>query len=115
MFQLNLTDDTHRLTDAVRLALYRIFQESLNNIIRHSSATLITVRLTFYENTAELIVCDNGTGFQVDGEDWVEYARQGHLGLVGMKERAEATGGVLQLTSRPGEGTQIRVVVPVLV
>jgi nitrate/nitrite-specific signal transduction histidine kinase len=43
---------------------------------------------------------------------WIGYARQGHLGLVGMKERAEAVGGALQLISKLGEGTLVQAIVP---
>jgi signal transduction histidine kinase len=58
-----------------------------------------------------LEVQDDGQGFQVPRR-WLELARQGHLGLVGIAERAEAIGGQLQIISAPGAGTRIRVVVP---
>ena len=113
LFQLDLADDTNRLTDATRLALYRIFQESINNIVRHAGATQIIARLSFDQGCAELEITDNGAGFEVNDDDWMEYARHGHLGLVGMKERAEATGGKLYLSSHPGEGTHLRIEVPI--
>ena len=99
------------LPETSGLALYRIYQESLNNIVRHSQASRVRVRVGTQDHMAELEVNDNGCGFQVP-EEWLDLARQGHLGLVGIHERAEAIGGSAWIYSRPGEGTIIRVRVP---
>ena len=56
-------------------------------------------------------VHDNGKGF-AEPVDWLTFARKGHLGVLGMKERAEAVGGTFQWTSQPGDGTAVQVVVP---
>jgi signal transduction histidine kinase len=61
---------------------------------------------------AWLVIQDNGTGFSPPTQ-WLELARQGHLGLVGMQERAEAVGGSLQIQARPGQGTTLYVTVPI--
>lgn len=113
VFQFELADDTHRLSDSMRLALYRIFQECLNNIIRHANAHRVSVRLQVTEDEAQLTVADDGRGFDVRSDDWTPYAQAGHLGLVGMKERAEAIGGTLQVQSSPGAGTQVNVIIPI--
>jgi PAS domain S-box-containing protein len=108
---LDLKEEGERLPSGVRLALYRIYQESVNNVVRHSHASELTVRLRVDGRQALLETRDNGVGFSLP-KDWVSLARDGHLGLVGMKERAEAVGGVLQVETRPGQGARLRVVVP---
>ncbi len=94
-----------------RLALFRIFQEALTNIAKHAHATEVTVRLEKTETEARLEIRDNGLGFTVP-TDWLELARAGHLGLVGMRERAESIGGVLEIQSAPGMPTRLIVTVP---
>ncbi|NLG97729.1 MAG: response regulator [Chloroflexi bacterium] len=108
---LNLMEDNAALPNRVRLALYRIYQESLTNIVRHSRADQVKVSLLTEDCGLVLEIQDNGKGFEPTS-DWVALARHGHLGLVGMKERAEAIGGVLSIQSNPGKGTKIRVTVP---
>lgn len=110
---LELSDAGRLLPDNVRLALYRIYQEALNNVVRHSSATEVTVSLSMVNHTMQLEITDNGEGFQFHGE-MVNLAREGHFGLVGMSERAEAIGGTFKISSTPGSGTRIMVKVPVL-
>ncbi len=113
--RLELDESDVTLPDGAVLALYRIFQESLANIARHSRAGQVTVRLSIQDASQgrfiELDIEDNGVGFAAP-VDWVELARQGHFGLVGMKERAEAVGGKLTLHSEAGKGTRVRAVVP---
>lgn len=108
---LEIPGEKSNLPDNLRLALYRIYQESLNNVARHAGAAQVTVRLVAESEQIRLEVQDTGKGFTMNG-DWVDLVRQGHLGLVGMKERAEAVGGRLEVHSAPGKGTLIRVVVP---
>ena len=99
------------LPDEMRVGLFRIYQEALTNIAKHAQATEIRIR---FEKTAELAVLeirDNGVGFEVP-QDWLGLARQGHLGLVGLRERAEAIGGTVEISSHPGQGTCVQVTVP---
>jgi PAS domain S-box-containing protein len=98
-------------TEPVRLALYRIYQEALNNIVRHSQATEVLIRFEKDERQAEFEIRDNGTGFILP-RDWLDLAREGHLGLVGIQERAEAVGGIARFSSSPGKGTSILIRVP---
>ena len=81
------------------------------NVIRHAEATRITVTFTLDPQTIFLEVSDNGKGFEVP-KRWYEFAREGHLGLAGAAERAEAVGGRLEVISAPGKGTTIRVIAP---
>ena len=106
-----LMPDGQLLPERVRLALYRIYQVAITNVVRHSQATQVRVALQITRDEVILEIQDNGCGFNVP-ERWIELARQGHLGLVGAQERAEAIGGSLQVTSEEGQGTLLRVVAP---
>jgi len=97
-----------------RLALYRIYQEAINNILKHAEATEVTVRFRKDQEKAILEIQDNGKGFEEPPNE-LSLVRQGHFGLVGIRERAEAVGGFVEIISQAGEGTQIQVIVPVQV
>lgn len=109
--ELNLEEDGQTLPESVRLALFRIYQTAITNVIRHAQATHAEVRLVLNDNETRLEIHDNGRGFKVP-DRWIGMARGGHLGLVGATERAEAVGGKLKVESRPGHGTHITVIVP---
>ena len=94
------------LEDSVSLSLFRIVQESLSNVGRHSRARHAKVQLTFQSTTARLCVSDDGIGFDSN-------ARNGHgLGLVSMQERLRSVGGEFFIRSRPSLGTQVEGIVP---
>ena len=95
----------------MELALFRIVQESLNNTIQHGNATEATVRLIFNKDRVSVCVIDDGCGFQVP-EVVSTFARQGKLGLMSMKDRADLLGSKLSIKSEPGKGTTVSVVVP---
>jgi PAS domain S-box-containing protein len=108
---LDLMNDGKSLPERMRQALYRIYQQAAINVIRHAKASQLFVQFRFDDDKVELTVKDNGKGFEVP-ERPVELVRQGHFGLVGSAERAQALGGNLRIESRPGQGTTLRVVVP---
>jgi signal transduction histidine kinase len=108
---LSLAHDRQMLPEKVRLALFRIFQQSLANVIRHAKATEVHVRFSFDAEEAYLEITDNGKGFDVPA-NWIEFVRQGHYGLAGAAERANALGGVLKVQSKPGNSTTIKVIIP---
>lgn len=110
-FQLDLTDDGHKIPKPVATTLFRIFQESMNNVIRHSQASIVTIRLMLNKESVLMEIQDNGIGFKLPG-DWIELARHGHLGLVGMKERIDAADGKIQVNSAKGKGTTVQVEIP---
>jgi len=85
--------------------IYRVLQEALNNVARHSGATKARVRLRFAPTALELEVADSGTGFAESP------ARRG-LGLVAMRERAELLGGRISFEAAPGGGTVVKLKVP---
>lgn len=97
-----------RLPPEVELALYRIAQEALNNVARHSRASHAEVRLSFGEQTTELEVSDDGVGFTVP-QSPTDFAPNGHFGLLGMYERASLIGARLEVESAPGKGTRLKV------
>jgi two-component system, NarL family, sensor histidine kinase UhpB len=93
------------------LALYRIVQEALSNVIRHAGATRATVRITRDEAAVAVTVEDNGHGFR-PGEIM---SRDGSgLGLYGMQERAEYLGGRVSIESEPDRGTRVRAEIPIV-
>lgn len=106
-----LMADGKRLPERTRLALFRVYQNSLSNILRHAQASEVKVDFLIDTERATLRIQDNGRGFNVP-QKWVELARGGHFGLVGMMERVEAVGGHLTVQSARGAGTTIQVDVP---
>jgi signal transduction histidine kinase len=96
-----------RMAPDVETAIYRIVQEALNNVIRHSQATRADVLLERCGNRIMAIVEDDGQGFKPEVPTDPD-----HLGLVGIQERATALGGSLTIESSPGEGTTLFVEVP---
>jgi PAS domain S-box-containing protein len=108
---LDLMPDGQILAEDVRMGLFRIYQELLNNVVRHANASQVTVHFHIHETQAELEVADNGQGFEVPRR-WVENVRHGHYGLVGLQERAEALGGSVKIRSTVGQGTNVKVIVP---
>ncbi len=103
--------DVRRLEAAQELALYRIVQEGLSNVIRHAQATWAQVAVRFEPERLLLEIRDNGSGFRVP-ESPAEFAPQGHYGLLGMQERAELIGARLKIRSTLGQGTQIVLSLP---
>jgi PAS domain S-box-containing protein len=92
---------------AVATASYRIVQEALTNVARHSSASRVEVLLRVDQDILTLSVIDNGQGFGPE-----ELARAQGLGVAGMRERATLVGGNLTVLSRPNEGTRVDLTVP---
>jgi signal transduction histidine kinase len=109
--ELKLAPDGQALPEGIRLALFRIYQEALNNLVRHAEASQVWIRFKLDSAKVVLEVQDDGHGFEVP-ERWVEMARQGHLGLAGAAERAEAIGGSLKIISSLGSGTTVQTIVP---
>jgi PAS domain S-box-containing protein len=95
-----------RLEEEVEIAVYRIAQEALANAARHAAAGAIVLTLAVRDGHIELVVRDDGRGFDVDGR------RSQALGLVSMRERALALGGHFEVTSAPGDGTVVRLECP---
>lgn len=99
----------HCLDETEKLVIYRIVQEAIWNAMRHSGARSASVRLSRESGSVVARVSDEGRGFD---PSMVADEERG-LGLIGMQERAAMIGGRLYIDSTPGEGTRVRVVVPV--
>jgi two-component system sensor histidine kinase UhpB len=102
------TGGERRLPREVELSLYRIAQEALSNVVKHSQATRAELKITFTPTEVQIEVHDNGIGFNVPASP-TEFAPNGHFGLLGIHERADLIGAKLEVISRPGEGTQLKV------
>jgi signal transduction histidine kinase len=99
------------LSPEARLVLFRIAQEALNNVKRHSEATTAVVKLEYEPQKIILTITDDGKGFELP-ERLSDLASIGKLGLTGMEERARLLGGTLQVQSKPGEGTTVTAELP---
>jgi signal transduction histidine kinase len=99
-----------RMPPDIEVCLYRIVQEALTNVARHSGALSCSVALQQRDGEVELVIEDSGRGvvLTAGGAD----VRRG-LGLMGMRERAQALAGRFELSDRPGGGTRIVVTLPV--
>jgi PAS domain S-box-containing protein len=95
------------LPEAFNIGLYRILQESLNNVALHSNARSVIVDLRSENATILLTISDNGNGFNTEA-----IKDKPTLGILGMKERAAMMGGVYKIISRPGKGTTTLVSIP---
>jgi len=92
-------------------ALFRITQEAVNNILRHSQASQAVIRLTNHQDEVTLRIEDNGRGFHPDDQNPDEFAGQ-KWGLIGIRERAELIGGVMRIVSTSGTGACLEIRVP---
>jgi signal transduction histidine kinase len=101
--------EEQRLSHEAELALYRIAQEALNNVVRHAKAGLAEIRINFGDRETVLEVSDDGLGFEMSKSP-TDFALAGHFGLLGIRERAELIGARLEVESAPGKGTRLRVV-----
>ncbi len=95
------------IPEDLKIVIFRILQESMNNAAKYSQATNITLSLHRRGQCLELLVNDDGTGFDVKQALSIREPSQG-VGLTSMKERAEISGGTLEITSAQGTGTLIR-------
>ena len=91
----------------ITTGLFRIFQEALTNAVRHANAQEITTTLTMVNGELVLTIKDDGKGMDLES-----VASKKTLGLIGIKERTFLLGGRCDITSKPGEGTKLRVTVP---
>lgn len=103
---LDISEDN--LPEALKICLYRIVQEALNNTTKHSRADRVRISLRNNGGGLELLVRDNGDGFDVSEKAVPDEKCGSGMGLVSMRERAELSGGTLTISSKKGEGTTIR-------
>jgi signal transduction histidine kinase len=107
--ELDLVDV--RLPEHIEIALYRIAQEGLQNIVKHANASVVRLRFALDDDTARLEIVDNGIGFDTF-ENPLGSDEMGGYGVLSMAERAELVGGRLNIRSRPGSGTAVTATIP---
>jgi signal transduction histidine kinase len=93
--------------DSLKIVVYRVLQEALNNVAKHSGADMVTIALAKKNNTIQLAIEDNGCGFDVEEARSVESSERG-FGLGSMKERTQLSGGTFVIKSVKGKGTFVR-------
>ena len=104
--QIEIEED--HVPDSLKIVIYRVLQETLNNIAKHSGANLVRISLKATGGMIEMIIHDNGRGFEMKYILSGERSDRG-LGIAGMKERAELSGGSFLIESGKGVGTTVRV------
>jgi signal transduction histidine kinase len=97
--------------ESLKIVIYRVLQEALNNVLKHGGADTVRVRLTKTESSLELSIRDNGRGFD-PAKRRASEGQMGGMGLVGMKERTELSNGTLEIASEKGRGTVIHATWP---
>jgi signal transduction histidine kinase len=102
------TGNERRLSRETELSLYRIAQEALNNVVKHSKATRADLSIRYADSEIILIITDNGNGFTAPASP-TEFATKGHFGLLGIHERADLIGAKLDIESTLGKGTSLKV------
>jgi signal transduction histidine kinase len=110
-FELHDREMSSRLPPALEIALYRTFQEALSNVVRHAEARQVRVTLARSSGAFLGEVLDDGKGFDPQSVQWDGRSSRG-LGLLGIRERVTQCGGQLEIVSRPGDGTLLRIHIP---
>jgi PAS domain S-box-containing protein len=106
--KVDITGNQRRLPEEVELVLFRITQEALRNVWRHSGATKAEIAVEFGKGNIKIMISDNGKGFDLP-QKMGDLAKDGRLGLAGMQERAQLLGGNLTVKSERSKGTTITI------
>ncbi len=105
--EVSRSGDVDHIPRQVALCVYRMVQEALHNVVSHSAATLVNVRLKSCSKSLDLMIVDNGQGFQLD-----ESKKKGGLGLISLEERVRLLQGEFSIDSEIGNGTTLHVSIP---
>ncbi len=98
--------------EAAKIAIFRIIQEALNNVLKHSEAKHVHILIEFTARGMRASVRDDGCGFDVDKIRAIQSSNRPSLGLAGMQERAALLDGEVGIQSRPGQGTLVEAFIP---
>lgn len=109
--RVDIHGEERDLDDAMKITIFRIIQESLNNVIKHAEATHVNIHVHFEEKRVRINVFDNGVGFDREQVQQRRTSRPS-LGIAGMEERAALLGGTVTVQSRPGYGTEVEALIP---
>lgn len=108
--EFSVTGPEQRFSNALEVALFRIVQEALNNVYKHAQARHVSVKLELMPEKVNLVVIDDGKGFQLDKV--MAESDKDTYGLMGMRERVELLDGIIRINTSPGRGTKITVQIP---
>jgi signal transduction histidine kinase len=103
---LNLPEKLDELDMSVEQCVFRVAEEGLRNLGQHARASQFSMSLMKKDEQLEFVISDDGSGFENSSE-----LQEGHFGIKGMRERAETVGGTLNISSQPGQGTTLRLVI----
>ncbi|MBX7173259.1 MAG: hypothetical protein K1X72_19980 [Pyrinomonadaceae bacterium] len=115
-FSLEIDNIDNYFPKEMEINFYRIIQESVNNIIKHSKATKAKIRIKRDEKSLDIMIRDNGQGFQMDEEFNAKSKIQnpkseGGFGLIGVRERIDLLGGKAEINTAPGRGTELKITI----
>lgn len=105
--------DQEKLDKDLAITIFRIVQESITNIIRHAKAKNVFLEIKEEEGRIRIIIKDDGVGFDTENI-WKELKEGKALGILGIKERVDLFNGNLEIKSKEGEGTEIKIELPFL-
>lgn len=108
--RLLVQGDQRPIPSSVKIAIFRVAQEALTNVVKHADADQATVRLDFLDEAVSLEICDNGSGFDLA---MLRNPNRPSWGLIGMQERASLLGGDLRIETTIGKGTCVKVRFPI--
>ena len=106
-FDVGPLAEDHGLSKEAALALYRIFQAALTNVLQHAQASQVQIRLERGSGSVVMVIADDGRGIAREALDSPD-----SVGLIGMRERVTALGGTCEIGARPGAGSTVRVTLP---
>lgn len=109
--EVNAEGEDMRLPPEIETAVFRITQEALNNVVKHAAAKHVIVTASLKDDSVDVEILDDGRGF--DSEKTVTSEDGKSMGILGMHERAELLDGWVKITSKPGQGSRVRVHIPI--
>lgn len=112
--ELNVIGTVKKLESAIEIAVFRIVQESLSNVSKHSQGTFAKVMVEYSDTRLNLAITDNGIGFDVEEVSKIGRTATGGFGLMNIRERLELLDGKIQINSSLGAGTRLNIYIPLI-
>jgi two-component system, NarL family, sensor histidine kinase DegS len=102
-----------RLPSAMEVAVFRLVQEALSNVVKHAKASYVSIEVTFQKQMAKLVIHDNGVGFNLERLEMQIMKGNAHFGIMGMRERVELLEGRMDIETTVNAGTKIVMLIPI--
>ncbi|MDF2721730.1 MAG: histidine kinase [Paenibacillus sp.] len=102
-----------RLPSAMEVAVFRLIQEALTNVLKHAKASRVDVEMTYQRQMVKVGIRDNGVGFSVERLEASLSRGSSHFGIMGMRERVELLGGRMDIESEPDRGAKLTMIIPI--